>query len=60
MFKNNFKILYSLILGFVICYIIIAFLNWNFNIGEWNGFSRFCECLFGIILSNAINEKIKF
>jgi hypothetical protein len=57
MFNNTFKILYSLILGFGICYIILSFLNWTFNAGDWNGFSRFCEGFFGVILSGLIKEN---
>jgi len=47
--KNLLSFLVMFFIVVIITYLFISLCNWNINISEWNGFSRFVLACEGII-----------
>ena len=55
--KNIFKILLSILSGYLIWYLIISFLLWNYNISDWSWVARLFLFIFGTYSTTKILEE---
>ncbi len=48
--KNFLKDVATCLLIMIIAYAFLSLCNWNLNVGDWNGFSRFILGVVGVVL----------
>jgi len=56
--KKILKFLFKWIIIIVITYLLLSFLNYSFNLKEWNSFSRFILGTEGIIFLITLMDEI--